>query len=133
MNAGDALYARAPFRPSPEAPCVGQTELFFNATSARKGPAFFARRLCRECPHQEACLGYAILGDEAMMRMDGASPGIWGGATPQMLSALTRKSNRGRDVVTCSVRGCTADADFVLSANVDEIVCEAHAEGKVWR
>lgn len=113
-------------------PCDSDPKLFFPTISAKKGPEFHARRLCRQCPAQAACLALALREGHGQASHPN-EVGVWGGATREMLVALQRRTEDGVTTVKCSRKGCHEPADLILSVNADVLVCAHHGEDLPWR
>lgn len=76
-----------------DAPCIGQTELFY---SRSKDAQLLAKRMCASCPHAVECL--------AMAEAQGEEYGTWGGKS---FDRPNRSTNR------CGV----CQAEFVAGAS----------------
>lgn len=72
----------AAFVPDEPTPCQDDPEMWFPAPAAAGGrdESRRARKLCSQCPAQQACLDFALEHDEAY--------GIWGGLTALQRAAL---------------------------------------------
>lgn len=67
------------------APCTGQSELFFNETSKRTVEK--ARSICRECAEREKCYDYA---------MKHSDVGVWAGLTSNQREKIRREARKAR-------------------------------------
>ena len=63
-----------------EAPCRGQTEIFFNNRNKKKQAR--AKQICYKCPYKKECSEWAIHNHIFF--------GVWGGLTMQEINAQRR-------------------------------------------
>jgi predicted RecB family nuclease len=67
------------------APCAGQSELFFNETSKRTVEK--ARSICRGCTEREKCYDYAMSHNDV---------GVWAGLTSNQREKIRREARKAR-------------------------------------